>query len=149
MSTLAAFSTAQNPPGPAGTASADWNAVTEFIKEVAQAQNRDHFKRSLVEWQLAVRRFHSVEFRQMVLREPDENDLRFHAICLQSLLAMGEALASWSRGLDAAALADVQIGHDDLQASIEDLKLGLREWHHSCPPEELKRLQDIIFGGAA
>ena len=85
----------------------------------------------------------------MVLREPDEMDLRFHATCLHSLLAMGEALASWSRSLDAEALADVQIAHDDLQASVEDLKLGLREWHHSCPPDELRRLQEIVFGGPA
>jgi hypothetical protein len=149
MSTLASLSTAQDPSAPASAASRDWDAVREFIEEVDGDQNQDQFKRSLVEWQLAVRQFRKVELQQMVLREPDETDLRSHAICLHSLLAMGEALASWSRSLDAEALADVQIGHDDLQASVEDLKLGLREWHHSSPPEELKRLQNIVFGGAA
>jgi hypothetical protein len=149
MSTLGPFSTAQNPPAPGDTAATDWTAVTALIEEVARAHNRDHFKRSLVEWQLAVRQFHKVEFQRMVLREPDETDLRFHATCLQSLVPMGEELASWSHGLDAEALADLQIGHEDLQASVEELKLGLREWHHSCPPEELKRLQEIIFGGPA
>jgi hypothetical protein len=151
MSMLASLSTApKSSPEQTGASTADdWQAVQTLIEEIGQDQNQDLFKRSLVEWQLAVRQFRKVELHQMVLREPDETDLRFHAICLRSLLAMGETLEVWSRSLDAEALADIQIGHDDIRALVEDLKLGLREWHHSYPPEELKRLQNIIFGGTA
>jgi len=126
----------------------EWDAICDLIEEVEQDQRRGEFARSLMEWNLAARKFRKVELSRLTLGDPQELDFQRHAICLHSLLAMGEALIIWSRDFEPDQLALLNIAHRDIEASVEDLRQSLREWHHDFSSEEVKHARKVIFGGA-
>jgi hypothetical protein len=127
----------------------EWEAVYDLVAEVEHGQDRAGSAKSLAEWQLAVRQFRKVEFRRMTSGPPGDLELRYHAICLHALLAIGEALALAVRDLDARELAVIGLTHGDLEASLEELRQSFREWHHGFSETELERAREIIFGAAA
>ncbi|MDQ3622749.1 MAG: hypothetical protein M3463_09700 [Verrucomicrobiota bacterium] len=137
--------------------SKEWEVVCELIQEVEQDQNREvehdknrvTFIKNLTEWQLATRFFRRIEMKRILLAEPDEKDLRLQAICLHALLTMGKALLSWSKDFPHQELRLLNIAPEDIAASVEALKLSLRERHHAFSESEIRHAQSVIFGGAA
>ncbi len=127
----------------------EWDAVSDLIEDVQNDQERDEFIKSFVEWRFAVRKFRTVETNRMILSEPNETDFRCRAICLHSLLAMGEALVLWSHDFRAGAFIAIRITHEDIAACVEELQQSLREWHNGFTAAESQAAQSVIFGGQA
>jgi hypothetical protein len=120
-----------------------------MIRDLEREESRNEFLRNLFQWDLAVREFRKVETKRVVLGTPTEHDLRFHAICLHSLLALGHALVGQSEDFSKEELSHCNVDHRHILAYVEELELSFREYHHGFTEDELKAAQAKIFSVAA
>ena len=126
-----------------------WQWMREMIEDVSSDQERDEFVRGLFQWSFAVAQFRKVEQKRLLLQEPTELDLRFHAMCLTALLARGHALVLASRLFTDEQLAAFNIQMGDIKAYVEELGQSLREWHHGFSGTEIEQASQKIFGATA
>ena len=126
-----------------------WQWMREMIEDVSSDQERDEFVRGLFQWSFAVAQFRKVEQKRLLLQEPTELDLRFHAMCLNALLARGHALVLASRLFTDEQLAAFNIQMSDITAYVEELEQSLREWHHGFSRAEVEKASETIFGATA
>lgn len=127
----------------------EWEWVHEMIGEVESQEQREDFARWLFQWDFAVREFRKVEQRRIVLGSPNDFDMRFHALCLHSLLASGHALVLQSHDFDAAELKQFGVAHDQIEAYVTELEQSFREWHHGFTEAELAGARTAIFGATS
>ena len=127
----------------------EWQGVKELIDELEQDAQCELFVKSLFQWDLAVKYFRKVELRRIILGEPKEEDLRFHAMCLNALMAVGNALLLKAKTLKDGYLASINITYSQIDAYVEELSQSYREWHHGFTKKEVGDLKARIFGGAA
>jgi hypothetical protein len=126
-----------------------WQWMREMIEDVESDQERDAFVRSLFQWDFAVAQFRKVEQKKVILQEPTELDLRFHAMCLNALIARGHALVLASRAFTEDQLAAFKIHREDITSYVEELERSFREWHHGFADAEIRKASESIFGAAA
>jgi hypothetical protein len=126
-----------------------WNWVRNLIREIERDQKRGEFLKQLFQWDLGVREFRKVELSRMILGDPNELDFRYHAICLHSLLAMGNWLVIQGESFDKKDLERAGVEHGHIEAYVAELEQSYREWHHGFEADELKAAQRAIFGGEA
>jgi hypothetical protein len=93
--------------------------------------------------------FRKVEQRKVVLQEPTELDLRFHAMCLNALIARGHALVLASRLFTEEQLSGFKIHRPDIEAYVEEIERSYHEWHHGFTDAEIKTASTSIFGATA
>ena len=127
----------------------EWQWVHEMIDEIEDQERREDFARWLFQWDFAVREFRKVEQRRIVVGSPNEFDWRFHALCLHSLLATGNALILTSHAFDADDLKRFGVSHADIEAYVAELEQSFREWHHGSTDAEVAAAQKAIFGAAS
>ena len=127
----------------------EWQWVQELIADVQRQARREAFAQTLGQWDLAVRQFRKVEQRRFVEHTPTEEDLRYHALCLQALLAVGHTLVLDAQRFSEEELAALNVRPEQIVAYVEELNQSLREWHHGLSAEEIKAAQDRIFGASA
>ena len=127
----------------------EWEWVHEMIGEVERQGRREDFARWLFQWNFAVREFRKVEQRRIVLGSPNEFDMRFHALCLHSLLVTGHALILQSHDFNAEELKQFGVAHDQIEACVAELEQSFREWHHGFTEAELTEARTAIFGAAS
>ena len=128
---------------------AEWAWVQDLIQDVRHEERREEFARELFQWELALRKFRQVEERLLLHAEPSAQDLHRHASCLHGLLAIGHRLLTAAPGFTAEELARIGATHDSITATVEDLRISLREWHHGISPDELMTAREAIFGAQA
>lgn len=127
----------------------EWKWVEDLIADVARDEQSGLFAQRLFQWDLAVKQFRKIEMKRIVAGVPSPIDLRFHALCLHALLAMGQALVVDSNRFKAEELANFQIKHGEIEAYVEELEQSLREWHHGFSDAELNRVRETVFGAQA
>jgi hypothetical protein len=127
----------------------EWRWVQELIAEVHRPERRVAFAQTIGQWDLAIRQFRKVEQRQFLEGAPTEEDLRYHGMCLQALLAIGNNLVLQAQRFNADELAALNVRRSEIAACVEELEQSVREWHHDFAAEEIKAAQERIFGGPA
>jgi len=127
----------------------EWEWVKGLIDEVQRQEQRENFAQQLFQWDLAVKEFRKLEHKRFVLAEPDETDFRFHAMCLNAMLAIGHSLILQSRAFEKTELAQFNVTHQQIIAYVDDLEQSLREWHHGFSQKDITDAQAKIFGVSA
>ncbi len=120
-----------------------------MIRDLDREESRVEFLKNLFQWDMAVRQFRKTELKRIIIGNPSQHDLDFHALCLHALLAIGRSLLLESRNFDQSELAKNNISHDHIESYIEELEQSFREWHHGLTAEEVKAAETKIFGAAS
>lgn len=125
----------------------EWTWVEELIRDVERDHLKEAFAKRLFQWDLAVQQFRKIEQRRLLLQPPTQDDLRYHAICLHALLAIGNALVIQARSFKPEDLATFDVRHAEVEAYVSELNHTLNEWHHGFSKAELEAARNHIFGG--
>ena len=120
-----------------------------MIGDVQRDTKREAFVKRLFQWDLAIRQFRKVEMRRVILQPPAEPDLRYHALCLHALLAIGHALSIQARQFKPEELDLFGVKHDEINAYVSELEQSFREWHHGFAEAEIEEARRGIFVAAA
>ena len=127
----------------------EWDWVRSLIADVERESERDAFVGSLIRWDMAVKQFRKMEQKRMLLQAPTEVDVLCHKVCLHALLTLGNALLIDVRKFSEAELKCFRVRKEDVTAYVQELEQTFREWHHGFGTEEIRAVQQSIFGGAA
>jgi len=127
----------------------DWKHVRELIEELNRDEACQDFLKGLFQWDLVVKSFRKTENRRMIFADPTKEDLRLHAMCLNALMAIGNALVIQAKEFSPEELAKHNVAHEQIEAYVEDLAQRYREWHHGFTTDEVEGLRRKIFSCAS
>jgi hypothetical protein len=127
----------------------DWKHVQELIAELKQDEACEDFLKALFQWDLVVKSFRKTADRRLLFSTPTEVDLQFHAMSINALLALGNALLLQAKQFSPEELAKHRVKHSEIEAYVEDLAQRHREWHHGFTADEVSALRRKIFSHAS
>lgn len=123
--------------------------VHGMIRDIVREETCEEFLKNLFQWDMAVRQFRKTELKRIIIGNPSQHDLNFHALCVHALLAIGRSLLVESRNFDQSELAKNNISHDHIESYIEELEQSFHEWHDGSTAEKVKAAEAKIFGAAS
>lgn len=125
-----------------------WLAVGLVIDQNTRdfLSGRFGLTQDLVAWFKAVDLFRAAEDERMIHQEPTREDLRQHRTWLSSLIAEGERLVTEAQSRGGLPHGLVSFRLQDVEATIESLRIDERMWHGQTLTEERKReILSVVF----
>ncbi|MEK7675926.1 MAG: hypothetical protein AAB676_08860 [Verrucomicrobiota bacterium] len=118
-----------------------WQAVGRVIDQNQRdfLAGRYSLADDILAWFKAVDLFRDAQDERMILREPTSDDLRQHKTWVASLIAEGERLVTEALARGGLAEGAARFKLADVEATLEMLYLGQREWHGPKMPDTRRR----------
>lgn len=118
-----------------------WQAVGRVIDQNQRdfLAGRYSLADDILAWFKAVDLFRDAQDERMILREPASDDLRQHKTWVASLIAEGERLVTEALARGGLAEGAARFKLADVEATLEMLYLGQREWHGPKMPDTRRR----------
>ena len=118
-----------------------WQAVGRVIDQNQRdfLAGRYSLAEDILAWFKAVDLFRDAQDERMILREPTSDDLRQHKTWVASLIAEGERLVTEALARGGLAEGAARFKLADVEATLEMLYLGQREWHGPKMPDTRRR----------
>ncbi len=118
--------------------SARWQAVGLVVDQNTRdfLAGRYGLTQDIVAWLKAVDLLRTAEDERMALRDPTPEDLRQHRTWLSGLIADGERLVTEALAQGGLPEGVVSFRLEDVQATIESLRIDERMWHDQFMTKE-------------